>query len=206
MGRALSFFFVFLLGFFILPDSGTSQVRLIPQAGLYASVSDLGTVNSSEGVVNVGENETSFALGLTLEAGSGGAVGFRLTGLYGTDSEIPVGGIGCTGSACDLRSTLLGLSGSAVLRPITSGSPILPYLVAGAGLKRYDFDHDSESPVRDALDDESKATGVLGLGFDWNLGILKGNLELMDYISGSVLDEGNAQHDFFLTVGLFLGG
>lgn len=196
--------FVFL-GVLLLPTSGSAQFRIIPQAGLYASVSDLGTVDSADGIRTVGEQETSLAYGLTLEFASDNLLAFRLSGLFGSDSEIPVGGIGCEGSACDLRSTLLGVSASAVLRPIGPGSPLRPYLLAGGGMKRYDFEFSSDTQIEDAFGDESVATGVLGVGFDWNLGILRGNLELVDYISGSVLEDGDRQHDFFLTVGLILG-
>jgi hypothetical protein len=75
----------------------------------------------------------------------------------------------------------------------------------GGGLKRYDFEFSSDSQLRDAFGDESVATWVLGLGFDWDLGILNGNFELADYISDSVLKDGDRQHDFFLTLGIILG-
>ena len=194
-----------LFAFLLFPASGEAQFRIIPQAGLYASVSDLGTVDSSDGIRNVGDQESSLAYGLTLEFSSDNLLALRLSGLFGSDSEVPVRGIGCSGSACDLRSTLLGVSASAVLRPIGPGSRLRPYLLAGGGLKRYDFEFSSDSNLDDAFGDESIAAGVLGLGFDWNMGLLKGNLELVDYISGSVLEDGDRQHDFFLTVGLILG-
>jgi hypothetical protein len=194
-----------LLSLLLLPSAGEAQVRLIPQAGLYAAVTDLGTVDSSEGALNVGEQESSLALGLTLDFGSDGPLGFRLSGIYGTDSEVPVGGIGCTGADCKLRSTLLGLSAGAVLRPFPAGFPLRPYVLAGGGIKRYSFDFGSDSPLQDALGDESVATGVLGVGVDWNLAILKGNVEITDYLSGSVVDGGDTQHDFFFMVGLILG-
>jgi len=189
----------------LVPSTGEAQVRLVPQAGLYASVTDLGTVDSSEGALNVGEQESSLALGLTLDFGSDGPLGFRISGIYGTDSEVPVGGIGCAGVDCKLRSTLLGLAAGAVLRPFPAGFPLRPYVVAGGGIKRYNFDFGSESPLQDAFGDESVATGVLGVGIDWNLVLLKGNLEITDYLSGSVLDGGDTQHDFFVMVGLILG-
>ncbi len=205
MNRIIVSFASFLVGILLLPVPGNAQTRFIPQVGLYASVSDLGTVDSADGIRTVGEQESSLALGLTLDFASDNTIGFRLTGLYGTDSEVPVGGIGCTGSACDLSSTLLGVSGSIVLRLLPRGSPLRPYLLGGGGIKRYDFEFSTDSQLEDAFGDESKATGVLGAGFDWNLGILKGNLELTDYISGSILEDGDRQHDFFLTVGLILG-
>jgi len=194
-----------LIAALALPSHGTGQVRLIPQGGLYASVADLGTVDSPDGALDVGKQETSFAYGLTVDFSGASTVGFRVTGLYGSDSEVPVGGIGCEGSACDVRSTLLALSATAVLRPFGANVPLRPYLLGGAGLKRYDFSFDSDSPVKDAFDDDSHASAVLGLGFDWNLGILTGTLELADHISGAILEDGDRQHDFFLTLGLVLG-
>ena len=205
MSKNIGLLTALLLGLFLLPGAGAAQFRIIPQVGLYASVSDLGTVDSSDGIRTVGEQETSLAYGLTLEFASDNLLALRLTGLYGSDSEVPVGGIGCSGSACDLRSTLLGLSASAVLRPIGTGSPFRPYILAGGGMKRYDFEFFSDTQIKDAFGDESQAAGVLGVGFDWNLEILRGNLEVVDYISGSVLEDGDRQHDFFLTVGLILG-
>jgi len=205
MTRIIGIFAAFLFAFALLPAPGTSQLRVIPQAGLYASVSDLGTVDTPDGARTVGEQETSLAFGLTLETASDSPMSLRITGLYGSDSEVPVGGIGCSGTACDLRSTLLVVSASAVLRPVPAGFPLRPYVLVGGGFKRYDFEFDSDSQLDDAFGDESLATGVLGVGFDWNLGILRGNFELADYISGSVLEDGDRQHDFFLTVGLILG-
>ncbi len=205
MNRSMVTLSAFLLGTLLLPAPGDAQTRLIPRVGLYASVSGLGTVDSADEAWSIGEHETSLAFGLTLDFASADIVGLRLTGLYGTDSEVPVGGIGCTGGACDLRSTLLGVSVSAVLRLLPSGPPLRPYLLGGGGIKRYDFEFESDSQLKDAFGDESQAAGVLGAGLDWDLGILRGNLELTDYISESILEDGDRQHDFFLTVGLIIG-
>ncbi len=194
-----------LVAFLFLPSRGEAQVRLIPQAGLYASVTDLGTVDSPEGAVNVGKQNSSLALGLTLDFGSDGPLGFRISGIYGTNSEVPVGGIGCSGVDCKLRNKVLGLSAGAVLRPFPAGFPLRPYLMAGGGLKHYNFEFGTDPFLRDAFGDESMATGVLGVGVDWNLAVLKGNVEITDYISGSALDNGDTQHDFFVMVGLILG-
>ncbi len=205
MTRITSFPASLLLCVLFLPSAAEGQFRIIPQVGLYASVSDLGTVETTDGVRNVGEQETSLAYGLTLESASDSPLSLRVTGLFGSDSEVPVGGIGCTGSTCDLRSTLLVVSAGAVFRPLPAGSPLRPYALVGGGLKRYDFEFSSESTLDDAFGDESVATWVLGLGFDWDLGILNGNFELADYISDSALKGGDRQHDFFLTLGVILG-
>jgi hypothetical protein len=205
MTRATAVLAGFLAVALFLPAKGHAQFRLIPQGGLYASVADLGTVDTPEGVRTVGKQETSLAYGLSLDFSSAKVIGYRITGIYGSDSEVPVGGVGCSGAACDLRSTLLGVSAGIVLRPFPATFPFRPYLLGGGGIKRYDFDFGSDSPVKDAFGDESQTTGVVGVGFDWNLGILKGNLELVDYVSGALLEDGDRQHDFFLTVGLVLG-
>ena len=189
----------------LLPLSLGAQLRIIPQGGLYVPVADLGTVSSTEGAWDVGKRESSFAYGLTLESSGAGALAFRFSGIYGSDSEVPVGGIGCEGNTCNLRSTVLGLSAGIALRVLPRGSPLRPYLVAGGGIKRYDFDFRADSPVKDALGEEAKAAAVLGLGFDWDIGVLRGIVELTDYISGPLLEGGDRQHGFFLTVGLVLG-
>jgi hypothetical protein len=89
--------------------------------------------------------------------------------------------------------------------PIPEGSPIRPFLLGGGGIKRYDFDFESDSPLEDTLDDNSSTTFFLGVGLHWDLWLLKGTLELTDYISESILENGDQQHDFFLTLGLVLG-
>ncbi len=195
---------VLMLGPLLGPASLPAQLRIIPQGGLYVPVTDLGTVSDPDGAWDVGRGQSSLAYGLTLESSTAGFLAFRVSGIYGSDSEVPVGGIGCEGDACNLRSTVLGISGGLTLRLLPEVSPLRPYLLAGGGIKRYDFDF-SDSPVKGSLRDGAKAAAVLGLGLDWNLGILKGIVELTDYISRPLVEGGERQHGFFLTVGLVLG-
>ena len=204
MIRTISTFSI-LLALLLLAAPGSAQTRIIPQVGLYVSVSDLGELDTADGIRNVGEHESSLAYGVTLDFASHNTLGFRITGLYGSKSEIPVDGVGCTGSECDLQTTLLGVSGSVVLRLLPPSSPFRPYVLGGGGMKRFDFEFSSDSQLEDAIGDESQGSLVLGAGLDWDLGFLSGNLELTDFISDSILDGGDRQHDFFLTVGLILG-
>jgi opacity protein-like surface antigen len=205
MNKIFALASILSLSALFFPVHAQAQYRLIPQVGLYTSVSDLGTVDTADGIREVGENETSLAYGLTLDLASFSALGFRVTGIYGSRSEVPVGGIGCTGDGCDIRSTLLGVSGSVVLRLLPAGTPLRPYVLGGGGIKRYDFEFTGDSQLEDAFGDESKRSWVLGAGIEWNVGFLKGNLEVTDYISDSVLKDGDRRHDFFVTVGLVLG-
>ena len=202
---AAPFTVLLFLGSPLFSPPAEAQIRLMPQGGLYTSISDLGTVDTGDEALRVGEKETSFAYGLTVEIASEAPVRLRLTGLYGSNSEVPVGGIGCTPTDCDLESTLLALSAGVVLSPVPTDFPFRPFLLAGGGMKRYDFEFQSDSQLKEAFGDESVAALLLGLGFDWNLGILSGTVELADYISGSAVEGGDRQHDFFLTVGLILG-
>ena len=204
MIRTISAFSI-LLALLLFAAPGSAQTRIIPQVGLYASVSDLGEVDTADGIRSVGAHESSLAYGVTLDFASHNTLGFRITGLYGSKSEVPVDGVGCTGSECDLQTTLLGVSGSVVLRLLPPSSPFRPYVLGGGGMKRFDFEFSSDSQLEDAIGDESQGSLVLGAGLDWDLGFLSGNLELTDFISDSILDGGDRQHDFFLTIGLILG-
>jgi len=186
------------------PECGLAQFRFIPQAGLFAPVSDLGEVDTGAEAWDVGTRESSLAYGLGVEMGNRGGVSLRLTGLYGSDSEVPIDGVGCSGSDCTLRSTLLAGSAALVLRLIPPLAVVQPYFVLGAGFKRYNFDFATES-YRDLFSDRSKATGQLGLGLDWNFGSLGMQFEVSDFVSGAVFDDGTAQHDFILTLGLVIG-
>lgn len=200
---ALSAFLLCLL----LPADGSAQLRLLPQVGLYAPVSDVGTVGTGDGARTIGSRESSFAYGLAAELGSADGTNFRLTVLYGTDGEVPGADIGCTGATCEARSTVINLTGSFILRPLPRIVLVQPYLVAGGGLKRYDYDFEGDTSLRDTLgDDANKLTGQLGVGADWTLGILNGTVEISDFVSGAILEDGgDTQHDFFLTIGVYLG-
>lgn len=193
------------------PSEAAAQVRLIPQAGLYVPLSDLGRVGSGSEAVEIADRESTLGLGLSLEIGAAQTVGFRVNGVYGTTADVPIGGVGCPD--CSVRSTVALLTGSVVLRPLPQLAVLRPYLQAGAGLKRYDFDEDDvDDEGLDAfLNDQNELTGQLGVGVELNAGFGSLLLEVSDFVSGFDLGdddsaEENTQHDFFLTVGLALGG
>jgi opacity protein-like surface antigen len=185
---------------------------LIPQVGLYAPVTDLGTVGTGAAAVEVAKKEGTFGLGLALELGNTDATSFRVNAMYGTSSDIPVTRIGCAN--CQARSTVAGLTGSVVVRPLPNIIAVRPYLQGGLGLKRYDFDEDDlRAEGLDAfLNDQNKLTGQLGIGAELNLPLFRVFLEISDFISGFDLgsganeEAGEMQHDFFISVGLPLGG
>lgn len=184
------------------------SLRLIPQVGLYAPVSDLGRASSTAGAVEIGERESTLGFGLALELGARNTVSFRLNGAYGTESEVPLDGTGCTD--CTARGTVAALTGAVVLRPIPNLIVVQPYLQAGGGLKRFNFDEEAaQAEGWDAfLSDQNELTGQLGVGVELNLLGFRTLIELSDFVSGFDTEggEGETQHDFFLTVGIALGG
>jgi len=186
------------------PERGSAQIRFIPQVGLFAPGSDLGEVDTGGEIWDVGKRESSLAYGLGVEVGSRDGLSLRITGMYGSESEVPIGGVGCVGDACRLRSTVITGTAALILRPLPPLAVVQPYFVLGGGLKRHDFDFETES-YQDLIDDKSQATGQLGLGLDWNFGSVGMQFEVNDFLSGSVFGDGEAQHDFILTLGLVLG-
>lgn len=192
------------------PPDASAQVRLIPQVGLYVPVSDLGNVGSGSEAVEIADRESTLGLGLSLEIPAARALSFRVNGVYGTGADVPISGIGCPD--CSVRSTVALLTGSVVLRPLPELVIVRPYLQAGAGLKRYDFDEDdvSDEGLDAFLSDQNEFTGQLGVGVELNAGFGRLLFEVSDFVSGFDLGDDNAeentQHDFFVTVGLAIGG
>jgi len=187
----------------LLPATGTAQLRLIPQVGLYAPVSELST--DLDNAREIGRRDSSLALGLALDIAGRGALGLRLGGLYATNSDVPLTNFQCN---CDARSTVLTATGAAVLRPLPEILVVRPYGVAGAGFKRYDFSIPDDE-VGDYLRNGNDLTLQLGAGIEFNLGLLRASVELSDYISSFEARGASAssrQHDFFLTLGFILGG
>lgn len=187
----------FLLALALLvavPALASAQVRIVPQVGLWAPLSDL---PSAEDAVTVGERESSLAFGLAAEMGS-----LRVGVLHGTGSDVPVSGVGCT--ECP-TSTVTTLTGAFLLRP--GILPMVnPYVLLGAGVRRMDFDReDLEEEQFDAIfSDQNDLAGHLGVGVDLSLPIMDLRVELSDVVSrltGSD-DESEIQHDLFLMLGL----
>ena len=205
MNRKTTLAIIALLLLLAMPKRASAQLRFIPQAGLYAPVSDLGEVDTGSEIWELGKRESSLAYGLGIELGGEGVASLRLGAVYGSESEVPIDGVGCTGAACTLRSTVLTGTAALIVRPIPGLAVVKPYLVLGGGLKRYDFDFQNEG-FGDLFGDESEATGRLGLGLGFDLGAAGIRLEVSDYFNGAVFSNGDTQHDFIVTLGLSIGG
>lgn len=183
-----------------VPSASAGQIKLIPQVGLYAPATEL--PSPSEGV-RLGERESSLAYGAALEFGPG----LRIGVVHATDGEVPIDGVGCTDCA---RSTVTAATATLVIRPLPELGFVRPYLLLGGGVKRYDFTREDlgDEGLEAVLSDSNEATGQVGLATEIDLGFVRANVELQDLISrfGNGTDDDGFQHDFFLMVGLVLGG
>ena len=196
----------------VAADQAAGQLRLIPQVGLYVPMKDLGRVQNASGAADIAKKEGTLGLGLALELGNSQGTSYRVNAVYGTSSDVPVTTAGCT--TCAARSTVAAATVSVVMRPLPTIILVRPYLQAGAGLKRYDFDEEDARAERlDAfVNDQNKLTGQLGIGFEVNLALVRLFVEISDFINKvdvgaeGAEQDGELQHDFFITVGLPIGG
>lgn len=203
------------------PAEGQSGIRIVPQAGSYTPLSELGEVRDGAGaVMEAGRRSSSLAWGLSLEFGDPGATSFRAQAAYATAADVPVRGFDCVD--CVARSTLLTVTAAALLRPLPRLLLVQPYLVLGGGVKRYDFDPEEiqgDGRLRELFDDQLRPAAQLGVGAETRLPLLGlgVQVELTGVVSRYRIPEGtlaiplggadtDLQTDLFLTVGIPLGG
>jgi hypothetical protein len=99
---------------------------------------------------------------------------------------------------------VVSITGDIVFRPIPRVI-VQPYLLAGAGVKRYTF---KEEGFGGFVADRSNFTGHIGAGADMKLGPLSLLLEASDYISSfknEGTDDSKLQNDVFVMVGFRIG-
>jgi hypothetical protein len=96
---------------------------------------------------------------------------------------------------------IVAITGDLVFRPIPRVF-LQPYLLAGAGIKRYSFENVN------GAEDDSDFTGHIGAGADLKVGPLSVFGEVSDYISSFKFNEnadGKLQNDVFVMVGFRIG-
>jgi hypothetical protein len=201
-----------LLAFPCFPGAILAQggLRILPQVGLYAPLTDLTAVtDSGENLFEAGKKSSTVALGLAVEVGS-----LRAQMAYATASDVPIGGVGCTN--CDARSTLLTATVGVVVRPLPQILFVNPYFVLGAGFKRYDFDPGDlteNGGWSSVLKDQTQFAGQIGAGIELTLLGLAPRIELSAYLSRFEPGEGpegteesDFQTDLFMMLAIPLGG
>ena len=184
------------------------ELSVLPKVGFYSPASDLAAAQDALGEV-VDDRGGSLALGLALEMGVPlTALGVRVGFDYVTGSEFTYEDEAAVEATAE--QTMLAITGDVVLRPIPRLVVVQPYLLAGAGVKRYDFsfDEDAGTDIEAAFpESETDFTIHAGIGVDLGLGPIALIAELSDYISWyeTGADESEMQNDLFLMAGIRLG-
>ncbi len=105
------------------------------------------------------------------------------------------------GTASNTSVDQLNLVGDLVFRPLPRIMIVQPYLLAGAGIKRYSL---ADEQFEDLSETFTDFTGHAGGGVVLNFGPLQFSAEVSDYISSyeSSPTEKKLQHDIFAMLGL----
>ncbi len=190
------------------PAPSSAQIRLIPSVGVYTPFTDLPSPSQA---FDVGKKESTLAYGVAAEIGTPDKVSLRVNLLRATDSEVPVSSFGCDNDCA--RSTVTSATATLVLRPLPRIVLVQPFLLAGGGVKRYDYtrqDFDDEG-LGTLFSDKNLLSGHLGIGAELGFGPLHLTAELSDLLSRFSSDQAGSgsndlQHDVFFTLGLVIGG
>ncbi len=199
------------------------RFELVPRAGALAPIVDLGKAFDPEILLQVEvKTDVSAMAGLAAQYNPPyWPVAFRLafdfTPFKTTTKGRPVlcelvSGPACRAVPVDTRYMVL--TGDVLIRagdPETSSF----YLMAGLGLKRYDFaeitcevDDIVCELTRDYVRDQTNPTVHLGLGYDFRLGPARMQIEFADYMSTHRPEgednSGQVQQDLYLSLGVRL--
>lgn len=189
--------FTFVLMTVMLATTGTAlQAQSIgytitPKLGFFAPVTDL---SEAEGVTS--KIKSGLALGLALE------LDFRRSPIsVRANADIAINSdVESDGTASGLKADQLNLVGDLLVRPFSRNYIVQPFVMGGAGIKRYTFSDDDF----DISTSEQSFTWHVGGGIILDFGGAKLSLELSDYISSyeSAPTVSKGQHDVFGMLGL----
>lgn len=187
---------------------------LVPKVGFYTPAADLAAAGSALGEI-VDDRGGSLAVGLALDFSALLApVSLRAGFDYVTSSEFTYadtttagGGARATG-----EQTMLALAGDLVFRPLPRLVVVQPYLLAGAGVKRYDFSFTEDAGNTDIEqvfpESRTDLTAHVGIGLDLGLGPIALVAELSDYVSwyeAEGVEGSEMQNDLFVMAGVRVG-
>jgi hypothetical protein len=164
---------------------------ITPKIGVFTPLSSLSETDSTESKL-----ATSLALGLSFEIDFRNApLSVRANVDVAANSKIE-----SDGAAPEFAADQLNVVGDLLIRPFSRDYIVQPYVLLGAGLKRYTFTDEQFSTSTS----EQMFTAHVGGGVIFDFGAVKLSAELSDYISSRepTPGESKGQHDLFGMVGL----
>lgn len=171
------------------------NVQLVPKIGVFTAINELGAG---------AELENGLALGLAVELYLPGSPVTLRANLEWVDTRIAALGTGNeVGDA-----TITVVVADAVFRPLPPTALLQPYVMGGAGIKRYELGSDNGGGGTGLTEGTSnRFTAHIGGGFDVRLGPLAVLLEVSDYVSSFRIDgdEAELQNDLFALIGFRIG-
>lgn len=194
--RRLELTAVALLAALFIPAAASAQlVKITPKVGAHFSDETVIGIEDQVGTAITERSVSSFAFGANAEIGAPGLpLGLRGDVVLSTGNEATLG-------TEQLESTLVGVSGSLVLRPLSLLPLVDPYLLGGAGFTSVGYD---ATQFEGDLPTDREFALHTGLGTDISLGGTRLQIEATDYITGIDTDF-DVQHDVFVTAGLGFG-
>jgi len=184
---------VAVLAALFIPATASAQlVKVTPKIGAHFADASIRNVDDQIGTTIRERSASSFAFGANAEVGAPGfPLGLRADVVLGTGNE-------ATLDTEQLESTLVGVSGSLVLRPLSMLPFVDPYLLGGGGFTSTSYD---ATQFEGDLPTDREFALHTGLGTDISLGGTRLQVEATDYITGFDTDY-DVQHDIFVTAGL----
>lgn len=194
--RRLRLTAVALLAAVLIPAAAPAQlVKITPKVGAHFSDETVIGIEDQVGTAITEQSVSSFAFGANAEIGAPGLpLGLRGDVVLSTDNEATLG-------TEQLESTLVGVSGSLVFRPLSLLPLVDPYLLGGGGFTSTGYD---ATQFEGDLPTDREFALHTGVGTDISLGGTRLQIEATDYITGIDTDF-DVQHDVFVTAGLGFG-
>lgn len=176
-----------------LAAPASAQVYITPTVGGYVPASDFQTLRGEARDARI-ERSATMALGMNLELGA-----LRGSLAYVTGTELTEDGVADRGAIGD--GSMLAGSLGLVVRPIPRILRLQPYVLGGAGFKRYGYSYNDDGFSIGFPEDKTDFALHFGVGADLMLGRLGVMAEFTDFVSR---DDGWGPHDGFATIGLKL--
>ncbi len=181
------------------PVQGQGRLTVTPLIGGYIPGNDVQDLRTGAEQATI-DKEAALGLGLNIELGW-----LRGTLAYASGATVNVEDAGDPALEGEIgEGNVLVAAADVVLRPLPRLIVVQPYLVGGAGLKRTDYDWETDGAADAFPEDQSDFTLHVGVGTDISLGPVGIVVEVSDFISKEG-DDSFGRHDAFGMVGLKFG-